>query len=325
MGSLLVTRRMSPELAARVLASVRGQQGNGAGRQRALKALLRFLTVAALISAVCLFFYLRSKNASELSQARSKLLGSMLEQSSKLSRSDTELGSRVEAAIALHSSATYAGDQIAEDLRSEALLLAALREPTLYLRGSLDGLSRPARVPELAAGSFKDAFVLCLLAPPEARTEKALRAKASAANAHGPSMQVAEHIERVEPLLRALPFLGPAFKARVVAAETSAAVGTLRRYFEAAPVQAAVRAAKARQLLLVVDEPSTAKGPSELDGERPHPVRVVLTDLRSGEVRLRLRKDVDPGWLSDNARAQFASGIDSCGLALDVRAALSAR
>ncbi|HEX2875006.1 MAG TPA: hypothetical protein VHP33_27330 [Polyangiaceae bacterium] len=323
MGTLLVTRRMSPELAARVLASVRGQQG-GAGRQRLLKALLRFLTVAALISAVGLFFYLRSKNATELSRARSALLSSMLEHSSKLSRTDTELGGRVETAVALHSSATYPGDQISDDLRSEAQLVAALSEPTLYLRGSLDGLSRPARVSELAASSFKDAFVLCLLAPPEARSEKALRAKASAAHAQGPSMQVATHIERVEPLLRALPFLGPAFKARVVAAETSAAVATLRRYFEAAPVQAAVRAAKARQLLLVIDEPSTTKAPTELDGERPHAVRVVLTDLRTGELRLRLRKDVDPGWLSDNARAQFASGIDSCSLALDVRAALGA-
>jgi hypothetical protein len=272
-----------------------------------------------------LFFYLRAKNATELSEARSTLLSSMLEQSSKLSRTDTELGGRVETAIALYSSASYAGDQIADDLRSEAQLVAALSEPTLYLRGSLDGLSRPARVPELAAGSFKDAFVLCLLAPPETRSEKALRAKASAANAQGPSMQVAAHIERVEPLLRALPFLGPAFKARVVAAETSAAVATLQRYFEAAPVQAAVRAAKARQLLLVIDEPSTAKGPTELDGERPHAVRVVLTDLRSGELRLRLRRDVDPGWLSDNSRAQFASGIDSCSLALDVRAAVAAR
>jgi hypothetical protein len=325
MGTLLVTSRMSPQLAARVLASVRGQQGNGAGRQRVLKALLRLLTVAALVSAVSLFFYMRSKNATELVQARSALLGSMLEHSSKLSRADTELGGRVEAAVALHSAPTYPGDQIAEDLQGEAQLVAALSAPTLYLRGSLDGLARPARVAELAAGSFKDAFVLCLLAPPDARTEKALRAKASAANAQGPSMQVAAHIERVEPLLRALPFLEPAFKARVVAAETSAAVATLRRYFEAAPVQAAVRAAKARQLLLVIDEPSTAKGPSELDGERPHAVRVVLTDLRNDELRLRLRRDVDPGWLTDNARAQFASGIDSCSLALDVRAALSAR
>ena len=52
-------------------------------------------------------------------------------------------------------------------------------------------------------------------------------------------------------------------------------------------------------------------------------MRVVLTDLASGELRLRFRHGVDPGWLSDNARAQYASGIDSCALALDLRAALA--
>jgi len=316
---------MSPQLAARVLAAVRGEHGGGASRQRPLKALLRLLTVAALISSVSLFAYYRSKSTTELGQARSALLGAMLQQSSRLTRTDTELAGRVEAAVALHSAPTYAGDQIADDLRTDTQLAAALSQPTLYLRGPLDGLSRPGRIAELAASSFNDAFVLCLLTPPDTRTEKALRVKASAAGAQGPSMQVAAHIERVEPLLRALPFLGPAFKARVVAAESSASVATLQRYFESAPIAAAVRAAKARQLLLVIDEPGDAKGPTELDGERPHPVRIVLQDLSNDEVRLRLRRGVDPGWLSDNARALFANGIDSCALALDVRTALSAR
>jgi hypothetical protein len=39
-------------------------------------------------------------------------------------------------------------------------------------------------------------------------------------------------------------------------------------------------------------------------------------------VRLRFRGDVDPNWLSDGARAQYASGIDSCALAFDLRQVL---
>ncbi len=322
MPTLLVTSRMSPALAARVLAAVRGERAHANSRQRPLTALLRLTTFGLVIAAVSLFVYYRNQSASELSQARATLLDSMQSEGRTLTRADKELAGRVEAAIALHASLAYAGDQLSE-LRDPAQLTEALAQPTLYLRGSLDALSRPGRVAEVAASSGKDAFVLCLLAPPESRTEKALRVKASAASANGASMQVAGHIEPVDPLLRALPLLGSAWRERVVAAETSANIALLQRLFEAAPVKAAVRAAKARQLLLVIDETSDSKGPTELDGERPHSVRVVLTDLTSGELRLRYRHTVDPGWLSDNARALYASGIDSCALALDLRAALA--
>ena len=84
-------------------------------------------------------------------------------------------------------------------------------------------------------------------------------------------------------------------------------------------------AAKARQLLAVMDEPGDPKAPAELDGERPHAVRVTLTDLSSGQIRLRYRATVDPSWLSPTTRAEYASGIDGCALAVDLRNALLGR
>jgi hypothetical protein len=196
--------------------------------------------------------------------------------------------------------------------------------PTLYVRGPLDALARPDRLSEVAASSSKDAFVLCLLAPPEARTEKALRLKASAAAAQSKAtLQVSAHVERLAPLLQALPLLGREWADRVRGAETSEALERLAKLVAAAPLTAAARAAKARQLLLVLDETAAATGPTELDGERAHPVRVVLVDLSSAESRLRFRGKVDPAWLSDQARAAYASGIDSCALALDFRHAVS--
>jgi hypothetical protein len=135
-------------------------------------------------------------------------------------------------------------------------------------------------------------------------------------------MQAAAHVERLEPLLQALPLLGPAWQQRVQAAETASALRGYRKLLEVAPIRAAVRAAKARQLLLVVDEPGDAKAAAELDGESPHAVRVIVTDLASDQLQLRFRHDVDPSWLSAGARAEYASGIDSCALALDLRAAL---
>ena len=77
-------------------------------------------------------------------------------------------------------------------------------------------------------------------------------------------------------------------------------------------------------MLFAIDEPGEAGVAAELDGERPHQVRIGVVDLAADKVLLRLRRKVDPSWISSNARAEFASGIDSCGLALDVHAAVGA-
>jgi hypothetical protein len=109
----------------------------------------------------------------------------------------------------------------------------------------------------------------------------------------------------------------PTWIERVRAADDSATLSALRKQFEAAPLEATVRAAKVTQLLTVVDEPGS--GPIELDGERRHGVRVVLSELGTGELRIRFRREVDPAWISANIRAEYAAGIDSCALATDLR------
>jgi hypothetical protein len=318
--TFVVTRKMSPALAARVQAAVSGQRQGGASRKSRFKALLRFLTFAFVLASVIGVVHFRRQRAQQLESQRAELLSRHAREASPLTRTDRELPARVRAAIALHTTPSYAGDALAPELRDEAGLAAALALPTLYLRGPLEGLAQPQRVNELAESSFKDALVLCLLAPPEARSEKSLRLKASAAYAQGPSMQVTTHVERAAPLLLALHLLGKDWRERIEHAED---LRNLEKLLDAAPLPAAVRAAKARQLLLVLDETASAKGPTELDGERAHAVRVVLVDLTNGEVRLRFRHDVDPSWLSDNARAQFAAGIDSCALAMDLRKAVA--
>jgi len=318
--TLLVTSRMSPELAARVQAAVSGRQAP----RRPLKSLLRILTFGFVVASVVGVVHFRQQRLQRLETQRAELSARLQHAGRSLTRTDRELPTRVAAAITLEAAPSYLGDQLPQALRNEARLLEALLQPTLYVRGPLDALARPERVSEVAASSSKDAFVLCLLAPPEARTEKALRLKASAAYAQRKSLEVTQHVERLAPLLQALPLLGHEWSRRIAAAETAPALDTLQKLVDAAPLAAAVRAAKARQLLLVVDEPGSGAGPTELDGERAHPVRVVLTDLASGDARLRFRHTVDPSWLSDQARAQYASGIDSCALAMDFRRAVTA-
>lgn len=321
MPTLLVTRRMSPALAARVQAAVSNRQGP----RRPLKSLLRVLTFTFVVASAFGVVHFREQRQHRLQEQRAELLSTLKRAGQTLTASDRELPARVAAAIALEATTAYLGDRLPPELQSEAQLSEVLAQPTLYLRGALDALARPERVSELASSSGKDAFVLCLLSPPETRSEKALRHKASAAYAQGSGTEATRNVERLAPLLQALPLLERGWARRVESAESELALQTLQKLVDAAPLAAAVRTAKARQLLLVLDESSLGSGPTELDGERVHPVRVVLTDLTSGEARLRFRQTVDPSWLSDSTRAQYASGIDSCTLAMDFRRAATTK
>jgi hypothetical protein len=70
-----------------------------------------------------------------------------------------------------------------------------------------------------------------------------------------------------------------------------------------------------------MDEPGES-GPADLDGERPHQVRAAIVDLRTDKLLIRVRKRVDPDWLAASTRSNFASAVDGCALALDVRASV---
>ena len=67
-----------------------------------------------------------------------------------------------------------------------------------------------------------------------------------------------------------------------------------------------------------MDEPGEPGGPTELDGERAHAVRIGIVALGPAKVLLRMRKRVDPSWISTAKRPEYASGLDGCKLALDV-------
>jgi hypothetical protein len=318
--SFLVTKNMSPALAARVLRSVSGR-GGSTRRLPPLTAILRLAALAMFVAAAVGLLLVRQQRSRRLEQERTALLERLTQEAAGLSRSDLELGQRVRSALTLQAAPAYAGDVIAEGLRGEAKLAAELALPMLYVRGPLDGLARAERIEQLAAGSWLDAFVLCLLEPPATRSESELRKKARAASGrHGaPSMARAA---RLDMPLSVLPVLSPEWRGRIELAETQHQLAHYRDLLDTLPIKAAVQAAKSRQFLAVMDEPGDPKVAAELDGERPHAVRVVLTDLTSGEVRLRLRRDVDPSWLSERSRAELASGIDSCALAMDLRAAV---
>ena len=115
-----------------------------------------------------------------------------------------------------------------------------------------------------------------------------------------------------------LPFLLPPWADRVRAAETEREITTLKIELDRAPLEKAKAALKANLLLVAIDESSKGTGPTELDGERAHDVRVGLVDLAAAKILLRLRKHVDPSGWSASARTEFATGLDGCALAFDI-------
>src|SRR5262249_37153857 len=164
-----------------------------------------------------------------------------------------------------------------------------------YVRAPIETLTKPDALRAAARASVKDSLLFCLLDPPTNRTEPALldtvRTSYSSASAVEPKNGGAR---RLCDLLTGLPFLVPAWSEAVRAAPDREAVAQLQREFDKAPIARARDAARSTFLLVAIDESGDGKGPTELDGERPHPIRLVFLDADTGRVLLGVRKQVDP-------------------------------
>jgi hypothetical protein len=279
----------------------------------------RLGALGMLIAILSALWDARQRRIHQLEETRAALLGELQRRFGALTVAQKKLPGRIVAAVQQHAGPDYPGDWLEEDLKKDsARVVAALSADTIYLRASMAALAGAADVNELAkvAGeSPKDAFVACLQSPPATRTEKALRASVRAAYA---GTIPTPHVHRLFPLLSVAPLWAPDWERSVRDASSQPRVDALTRSFRRADVDAALRAVRAEQVLLVIDEPGDQTVPAELDGERPHHVRVVLARLNDDRVRLRRRVAVDPSWLSATTRAEYAHAIDSCTLALDV-------
>jgi hypothetical protein len=282
-------------------------------------ALLRGVTLTAIFASVCWLVLSKHRTDTQLGRERAELLQRWQGKASALSTEEHALTTRV-APWVLRAAGKYQGDHIARELQGAGKLAAVLKRPMVYLRGSSRSLSQRKELEQSARDSTKDALLLCLLDPPKARTEKALLKRTRSALSGSERMrQATQHVEPLGVAVVGLPVLDQAWRERVATADDSRAVDKLRRVFEQAPLESAQRAAQAPLLLVAVDEPGERTAPAELDGERPHHIRLQLIDLGAKKTLLRLRKRVSPDWLTDPTRAQYARGVDSCTFAFDVR------
>ena len=325
MPTFLTTPKMSPELAARVQASVNGRRATPGSRRRAphLIVLVRLAVLVLTGTLVALVLYVRHHDREEREHARADLTASVDRRRAALEPQDHRTLGLIEDWL-VRGAGQYEGDLVAEALRAPGALAALFADRAVYVRGEQAGFRNAAAVADAAKSSSKDAFLLCLLEPPPERAEKALLAKARLAYSTRGELEAAtEHVHPLRDAVVGMPFLSPAFAERVRKASELTELRRLRNAFDKAPLDAAIHAAKARLLVFVVDEPSPPGGTVELDGEKAHVVRVSIVDLTHESPLLRLRKRVDPSWISAGRRVDSANALDSCALALDVHESLA--
>ena len=320
MPSFLVNPRMSPALAARVHASVRGRRtkpGDASSAAHA-RALVRFALVATIVGAGVWLVVSQRQESTRVERERTSLLDIVHGHNALLTADEKGAVARNDAWLTGFAS-TFDGELVSSDLRAPGGLAAVLARPSVYVHGSIDSFRSAASLEQAAVDSVKDAFLLCLIDPPAARSEKALLTKVHVAYDGGSVLeQRTPDVLRLADAQSVFRVLSPAWEARVRAADASG-LKKLRGELDRAPMEKGKLALKAGLLIVVMDEPSPVTSPAELDGERAHEVRLAIVDVASSRVLLRTRKHVDPADWSAKTRSDYARGLDECALALDVR------
>lgn len=320
MGTYLTTPKMSPELAARVETAVTGRPADKNKMSPRLVAVLRLGGVVGLVGMVVWLLVVRRQANDAFEADRNGLIAQLHEDTSHATDADKALVTRVEDWAGANSGA-YKGDVLDDAVRG-ANMSTTLARPIMYLRGPLEGFVSAKGLADMSDTTYRDAFVLCLFDPPPKRTEKALREAAKRVLVGGERMKVTEHVTRFHTAKRGMPFLLPKWEEKVRAAENSRDLGELRKSLNHASLKESVHAMKTRLLLAVMDEPKDGTGPTEIDGANRHYVRVALVDLETNKTLLQQRKLVDPDWIPYARRGEYANGMNSCELALEIRAVM---
>jgi hypothetical protein len=327
MATFLTTSRMSPALVARIEASVSGRRPGAERKSWAplVTALARGAAVAFVVAVVAGVIVMRRRDRDALEASRTAVLDALHAQTAGVTDADRGAAGRAETWL-MRLGGAYEGDRVADEARAPGALDAILARPAMYARGPIAGFASATRAAETAAAAPKDALLLCLMDPPSARVEKTLLTKVRTAYAAGAGVeQRTANVRLLHEAEAGVPFLSPPWEERVHAAREPAEIARLGKELDRAPLAAAKKALRAEVLIAALDEPGDGHGPTELDGERPHDVRVAVVDLAADKVLVRARLHVDPSWITTKVRSEYAAGIDACALAMDVRSAVAAR
>jgi hypothetical protein len=198
-------------------------------------------------------------------------------------------------------------DELAAGIKGRAALEGWLRRPGVYVRMTLAEARDPRSLEEATKGSTKDAFLLCLMRPPESTSERDRLAKVRGVYFDGAKVdEETVNVRRLAAAQTGLAAVGPSVEAAMRVADDLPTLRKLRRDLEAAPMADAARAAAAEVMIVVLDEPGSA--------------RVLIADVGAHAVLLRMRGPLsEPG--TSPAASLHREQLAACSLATAVRRA----
>lgn len=321
MASFLTTKKMGPQLRARIETSLTGRRSEKR-RAKVTPLIVATLRAGLLLFAIAMtvsFFVKKRGQESRVSTLRAEVLAAHDKASSGLRKRDKELRQRVEIAVA-QALNTYRGDVLSEEVRDPALFRELLQKPGIYLRASIRDLKKPEGLKLAAENSLKDAFLVCLLDPPPGTKEREMVERVYVAYRSGPELDKATlPFFRLQAGLAFLPIFEAPWRESVLHAKELSGLQYLKKTIERAPIDVARAVARSETMLILLDEEKLPGSPSEFDGSSKHFVQVHLVKLDSQTTVLRLRRLVDPEWISENRRLRYASGLLACRLAKELR------
>lgn len=325
MPSFLVNPKMNPTLAARVQSSLRGARGAArpTSNQPLRTVLVRVGVLVALAAVVLAVVREVQTRRDELSAAKQALLKARADLQATLTPQARAIGERV-SRLLTHEANSYHGAVRHQRLGRLEDWDALLARPMVYARVDVDKVAQAERFDAALSESRKDAFIACLARPPADRTEKELMKRVSDAFGQG-AQEYTSNIHRAHDALVTLRVLDRAIDRQIERAEELQPVLALQHTWEQARIDERLPAVFGEILVAVLDEPKVPDTPVELDGASVHGVRLVVVDISGGQdqVLLRTHFDLNPSWVSERRRHQYAQGLDGCRMAYDVRTALA--
>lgn len=314
MPTLLTNRKMDAALRARIERSLEARGSAEASAAR-IRAIMRFASVAIILYAIGYMISKRHAAKSALETQRATLLDAWTKKTSEITADDEKALARDEALLE-SLAGVYEGDH------AEPVPQLATRT-IVYVHGPIESFRSTATIPKAAAQSLEDPFARCFIEPPRTKAERDVMAKVRAV--YTGSVGGLKNLERLETAYATKRLLGPEWINRAKNSPSEKELGALQTELDHTPFDRALVAWRAELLLAVMDEAGDASVPAEIDGERPHDVRVALVETKSGHALLRMHAHVDPAVWNAATRPEYASGLDACALAFEARALLAPR
>lgn len=320
MPTLLTTRRMSPELRSRIAQSLHSDARSRAGGQSPIQG-ARFIRILIALGVACLsasLFITFKKSREDFARTRAALVARYEEESKHL---DAGYGKRLGTIDALLRDVPeeYPGDFIHPSIASSSHLDALLKTPFVYVRGPLLGFRRKTDRRNTWKDGGPGAFIRCYLMPPSDFKESHLLRHLG--KVYQPSAFI-DRFVNLDDAFEGHSFVESDFETRLRTSRHMRELSSLEAALDTAHLEAKRAFGPVTRFVYVLDEPKSQGVPSDFDGEAEHFMRVEVFDLEKNQPLYRVRRRVDPDWISEKSRLSYSRQLDSCRLAFELRAEL---